>query len=48
MRLRELFRRLLIGTAVAASGWTVVATATPDRADIDAVVTHVGERVGAY
>src|SRR3954468_15899281 len=48
MRLRESLRRLLIGTAVAASGWTVVAMATPDRADIDAIVAHVGERVGAY
>src|SRR3954469_4793765 len=48
MQLHESLRRLLIGTAVAASVWTVVATATPDRTDIDAVVTHVGERVGAY
>ena len=48
MHPREGFRRLLLASAVAASGWTVSTAGSPNRPDLPSVVSDVGGRLADY
>lgn len=48
MHPRERFRRLLVASAVAASGWTVPAGGNASPPDLPSLVTGVGNRLGDY
>ena len=48
MHPREGFRRLLVASALAASGWTVSAAGSPGRPDLTALVDGIGERLAEY
>src|SRR4051794_6677627 len=44
----EGFRRLLVASALAASGWTVATAGSASRPDLPSVVAGVGARLAAY
>ena len=48
MHPREGFRRLLVASALAASGWTVSAAGSPGRPDLTTLVDGIGERLAEY
>ena len=48
MHPREGFRRLLVASAVAASGWTVSTAGSPSRPDLPSLVDGVGARLAEY
>lgn len=48
MHPRERFRRLLLASAVAASGWTVSTAGSASRPDLSSLVTNVGARLAEY